>query len=70
VYYAPMFSRRLKLHEHGGSILITIPADVVRKFRLVKGNQLDMTYKDAKLIIDLPNPTNSPQLTPACEAAA
>jgi hypothetical protein len=35
------------------ALIVTIPADIVQRFRLIKGNQLDMTYQDNKLIIDL-----------------
>jgi antitoxin component of MazEF toxin-antitoxin module len=48
-----MFSKSLKLHHHGGSIMITIPADVVREFQLSKGSKLEMSYEDRKLVIDL-----------------
>jgi antitoxin component of MazEF toxin-antitoxin module len=50
-----MFSKQLSLHQHGGSIMITIPADVVREFQLAKGSKLEMSYHDRKLIIDLDN---------------
>jgi antitoxin component of MazEF toxin-antitoxin module len=60
-----MFSRTLKLHHHGGSIMITIPADVVREFQLSKGRRLEMSYdyEDRKLVIDLDSadPSKSPQ---------
>ena len=50
-----MFSKSLKLHHHGGSIMITIPADVVKEFQLPKGSKLAMSYdhEDRKLVIDL-----------------
>ena len=35
------------------ALVMTIPANVVRNFNLTKGHQLNITYQDAKLIIDL-----------------
>jgi antitoxin component of MazEF toxin-antitoxin module len=48
-------SKKFKLQEHGGSIVITIPRDVVRQFRLEKGKALDVACHGDKLIIDLPS---------------
>jgi antitoxin component of MazEF toxin-antitoxin module len=48
-----MFSKDLALREHGGSILIAIPAWFVKEFQLEKGSRLNMSYEDRKLVIDL-----------------
>jgi hypothetical protein len=65
-----MFSKDLKLHHHGGSIMVVIPADIVRHFRLVKGRCLNMAYdhQDEKLVIDL-KPTPEPKYPANCPGA-
>jgi antitoxin component of MazEF toxin-antitoxin module len=57
-----MFSKNLSLHQHGGSIMITIPADVVHEFHLAKGNRLQMSYEDRKLVIDLDSTQETPNI--------
>jgi antitoxin component of MazEF toxin-antitoxin module len=49
-----MFDKHLSLHQHGGSILVVIPAYIVKEFQLEKGQRLNMSYEDKKLVIDLP----------------
>lgn len=39
--------------------MMTIPADVVREFRLTKGQRLKVTYQDAKLIVELNSPNTA-----------
>jgi hypothetical protein len=53
-----MFDKRQILHQHGGFIMVVIPADIVRHFQLEKGKRLKMSYEDEKLIISL-RPTDS-----------
>jgi antitoxin component of MazEF toxin-antitoxin module len=48
-----MFDKHQILHQHGGSIMVIIPADVVRHFQLEKGKRLKMSYEHERLVIDL-----------------
>jgi antitoxin component of MazEF toxin-antitoxin module len=53
-YTIQMFDTHQTLHQHGGSIMVVIPAYVVKEFKLTKGQRLNMSYEDKKLVIDLP----------------
>jgi antitoxin component of MazEF toxin-antitoxin module len=50
----PTPSKKFRLQEHGGSIVITIPREVVKRFQLEKGKALDVSRQGSQLIIDLP----------------
>jgi hypothetical protein len=47
-----MFNKSLKLHKHGGSIMVTIPADLANHLGLAKGDRVDACYDDKRFVID------------------
>jgi hypothetical protein len=56
---------KLQGRSRDKALVMAIPADIVRHFQLAKGNHLDMTYQDNKLIIDLRNREQPGHLHPS-----
>jgi antitoxin component of MazEF toxin-antitoxin module len=48
-----MHSRRLKLRENGGNLVLTIPRDIRRYLGIEVGSDVDIHYDSQKLIVDL-----------------
>lgn len=45
--------KKRKMWMNGGNLVIAIPRELARHFKLVAGNEIDTYYYDNKLIVDL-----------------
>jgi antitoxin component of MazEF toxin-antitoxin module len=48
-----MYTKRVKLRDNGGNLVLTIPRDLVRHFGLAAGTAYDIFCDNRQLTVDL-----------------
>jgi len=64
-----MYARRLKLRKNGGSLLMTIPPDLLRLFGITSPVEFDVYLQGQQLVVDMSSAKKTKLLDPPAKVS-